>query len=673
MWTRNTRIKLKHNHRIMFNSTNTMDNNNEEQTPKTNTTRKMTKQTVTTTTVTTTKSTVCVSGSTETDTFLIPCNSPPNSPFSINNNTPLLTTITTEPSTESDIQDIQSSRRSSLALDDLNRNSSACEAESHCSKSQENNNNSSNASCVVKPITFSPPKPTQSKETEPPFKSISFDFKSENHTVSLGNDPMAEYSFADCSSDSQSCSSGSFSSGSFSGRGATASWNSSSLLGSFGQRRKKQDTAFAFAEPFQLGSKRRRKEDHTPKKSVSADQPLLAQMGEKATEGTTDPAGSLMYAEVEAALRVNSPLAKLRRNSLEADFKFAVYSTQGQRPTMEDMYQVIPFSNRSQATGTSTTINLSEIDTTPQPATSRNEKESAIINNSSETSALTQVEEKPNYAFFAVYDGHGGNQAAQFVSSKLHNNIVTNPLFPTNTEQAIREGFVLTEKQFEEETIREKIHGGVGTTACVGIIFKHTLYIANVGDSAAILCRKGKPIPLTNPHTVKNPKEKERIAALGGVIVKDQRLGHPLWNPHLINIGVTRAFGDFYFKQKEWTDGKPSGLTAEPEIVQLPLTTDDYFLLLASDGFWDVIGTQQAISLITTKIGEKQDLNCICKELTDLALKRATEDNTTVLLVKLKSLGAVSQPNSNCNVNDFAQANPTAAFNLNNETTQVVL
>lgn len=652
-----------------------MENNNEEQTQ----TRTMTKQTVTTT-VTTTKSTVCVSGSTETDTFLVPFNSPPNSPFPINNNNPLLTTITSEQNKldnfETDNQDIQSSRRSSLAVDDLNRNSSACEGE-NCQKSLETQNNQCASNRVQNDNVSCEPKTTQSNSTETPFKSISFDFKAENHTVSLVSDPMAEYSFAECSSDNNSCSSGSFSSGSF-GRGATASWNSASLVGSFG-RRKKQDTAFAFAEPFQLGSKRRRKDDHhSPKKSVSTDQPLLAQLGvdkqqpHEHTPTTEDPVGTLMYAEVEPILRANSPLAKLRRNSLEADFKFAVYSTQGQRPTMEDMYQVIPF-HRPPPTGTSTTINLSAIDSAPV-TTTRSEKESSFINNTpSETSAFTQVEEKPNYAFFAVYDGHGGNQAAQFVSSKLHNNIVQHPLFATNTEEAIREGFIQTEKQFEEETIREKIHGGVGTTACVGIIFKHTLYIANVGDSAAILCRKGKPIPLTNPHTVKNPKEKERISTMGGVIVKDQRLGHPLWNPHLINIGVTRAFGDFYFKQKEWTDGKPSGLTADPEIVQLPLTTDDYFLLLASDGFWDVIGTQQAISLITTKIGEKQDLNLICKELTDLALKRATEDNTTVLLVKLKSLGACSQPNSNCNINDFAQSNPTTAFNLSNETSQFVL
>lgn len=655
----------------------------EEQTP---TTRKTMTKTVTTT-VTTTKSTVCVSGSTEKDTFLVSYNATPDSQLSINNkSTPLLTTISNpseqqQNNMETDMQDDQSSRRSSLAVDDLNRNSSACEENCQQQQSETQTNNTQTTTktqtttnicgsmttgkCIQSTATTNVESP--SSQT---FKAISFDFKAENHTVNLCSDPMAEYSFADGSSDSHSCSSGSFSSGSFS-RGP-ASWNSASLVGSFG-RRKKQDTAFAFAEPFQLGSKRRRKDDMLPKKSASSDQPLLAQLADKTSEGRTeDPIGGLMYAEVESALRANSPLAKLRRNSLEADFKFAVYSTQGQRPTMEDMYQVIPFSNRSQATGTSTTINLSAIEPAPQPV-SRPEKDSTIINNPAETSALTQVEEKPNYAFFAVYDGHGGNQAAQFVSSKLHNNIVQHPLFSTNIEEAIREGFIQTEKQFEEETIREKIHGGVGTTACVGIIFKHTLYIANVGDSAAILCRKGKPIPLTNPHTVKNPKEKDRISSLGGVIVKDQRLGHPLWNPHLINIGVTRAFGDFYFKQKEWTDGKPSGLTAEPEIVQLPLTTDDYFLLLASDGFWDVIGTQQAISLITTKIGEKQDLNLICKELTDLALKRATEDNTTVLLVKLKSLGAVSQPNSNCNMNDFAQANPPTSFSLQNEGSQVVL
>lgn len=67
-------------------------------------------------------------------------------------------------------------------------------------------------------------------------------------------------------------------------------------------------------------------------------------------------------------------------------------------------------------------------------------------------------------------------------------------------------------------------------------------------------------------------------------ILQETRLGHPHLNPSMLNLGVTRAIGDFYFKHDEFCHGKKSGLSAEPEIIKVPLTTDHAFLLLASDG-----------------------------------------------------------------------------------------
>lgn len=91
-----------------------------------------------------------------------------------------------------------------------------------------------------------------------------------------------------------------------------------------------------------------------------------------------------------------------------------------------------------------------------------------------------------------------------------------------------------------------------------------------------------------------------------------------------------------YFKQVEYTEGKPSGLIAEPEITKIVLTTEDEFVLLASDGFWDVISKQRACEFIRSQAHD-YDVNMTCKGLTDLALREKTLDDTTVLLIKLKS------------------------------------
>ncbi|PRP82609.1 protein phosphatase 2C [Planoprotostelium fungivorum] len=327
-------------------------------------------------------------------------------------------------------------------------------------------------------------------------------------------------------------------------------------------------------------------------------------------------------------------IARVRRDSLGKTLDYAVSSTLGKRKTMEDTFDVLI---RKGGIGSS---NLQHTWLPQPPAQSAVSNEGPV----SGEKAITQIEEKAEYAYFAVYDGHGGTQAADYVARHLQSSIVNHADFTTDTTKAIREGFLETEIGFEKLSVDTKIHGGVGTTACVAIICGHTLHVANVGDSAAILCRRGDPLSLTNPHTAKNPSEKKRVEAVGGVI-KDGRLGHPIWNASLINLGVTRAIGDFYFKQDEWTEGKASGLSAEPEITTIQLTTDDCFLLLASDGFWDVVSTQQAINYILQQsLTQKDGLDNLCNQLIDLALKKATEDNTTVLLIKLKELEEVHPP-----------------------------
>jgi serine/threonine protein phosphatase PrpC len=240
-----------------------------------------------------------------------------------------------------------------------------------------------------------------------------------------------------------------------------------------------------------------------------------------------------------------------------------------------------------------------------------------------------------HYAFFAVYDGHGGTLAAEYVHHHLHRNVVDHPRFEQDPETAIREGFAKTDRDLVNKVITGNCDGLDGTTASVALIFGNVLWIANVGDSAAVLFRDGESntiIPLTEPHTAANPKEKQRVEGVGGVVTRD-RLGHPAWNPNIINVGVTRAFGDVYFKHPQWTNNRESGLMAEPEITKTVLTVQDRFLLLATDGFWAVVSPQEAVELV--KMQEDKDPTLICKDLTNVALARSTLDNVTVLIVKL--------------------------------------
>lgn len=184
--------------------------------------------------------------------------------------------------------------------------------------------------------------------------------------------------------------------------------------------------------------------------------------------------------------------------------------------------------------------------------------------------------------------------------------------------------------------------------------------VANVGDADAVLSRNGVPLLLTTKHTPKNPKVRQeermwpsffltlspfskehlRVENEGGVVAK-QRLFHPLWNGDMVNLGITRSIGDAYFKLGKYTDGKPSGLTAEPDIAEVSLKQGDEFLILASDGLWDVISPDEAVNFVRNMIRgikSEQDLTFVCKQLTEMAIIRGSKDNCTVLVVSFHAL-----------------------------------
>mmetsp|Transcript_30706 Transcript_30706/g.22361 ORF Transcript_30706/g.22361 Transcript_30706/m.22361 type:complete len:139 (-) Transcript_30706:281-697(-) len=113
-----------------------------------------------------------------------------------------------------------------------------------------------------------------------------------------------------------------------------------------------------------------------------------------------------------------------------------------------------------------------------------------------------------------------------------------------------------------------------GSTACVALIRKEgahsVLYVANVGDTRAILSKSGKAERMSVDHKPDNIDENNRIKQANGVIVGD-RVGGVL--------AVTRAFGDHALKK--------DGLIVLPSVTKYILKPFDKYLVIASDGIWD--------------------------------------------------------------------------------------
>jgi protein phosphatase 1L len=113
-----------------------------------------------------------------------------------------------------------------------------------------------------------------------------------------------------------------------------------------------------------------------------------------------------------------------------------------------------------------------------------------------------------------------------------------------------------------------------GATGTIALVVDNVLYVANVGDSSAIICQKGIPIHLTTEHKASVETEKLRIKEAGGLVV-----WYGGWRVNGTSA-VSRSIGD---------EPLSDFLIAEPSIIAHRLQEDDDFLVLASDGLWDVL------------------------------------------------------------------------------------
>lgn len=214
---------------------------------------------------------------------------------------------------------------------------------------------------------------------------------------------------------------------------------------------------------------------------------------------------------------------------------------------------------------------------------------------------------------FGIFDGHGGSRAAEFLKQHLFENLMKHPEFRSNTKLAISNTYQQTDRDFlesEKDTFRDD-----GSTASTAVLVDNHLYVANVGDSRTIISKAGKAIPLSEDHKPNRSDERKRIESAGGVVMwaGTWRVGGVL--------AMSRAFGNRMLKQF---------VVAEPEIQDLEVDEELELLVLASDGLWDVVANEDAISLAQTE----EDPESAARKLTETAFTRGSADNITCIVVK---------------------------------------
>lgn len=223
-------------------------------------------------------------------------------------------------------------------------------------------------------------------------------------------------------------------------------------------------------------------------------------------------------------------------------------------------------------------------------------------------------------AYFAVFDGHGGVDAARYASVHVHTNASRQPELLTDPAAALKEAFQRTDEMFLQKAKRERLQSG--TTGVCTLITGAALHVAWLGDSQVILVQQGQVVKLMEPHRPERQDEKARIEALGGFV--------SLMDCWRVNgtLAVSRAIGDVF--QKPYVSGEADAASRE-------LTGLEDYLLLACDGFFDVVPHHEIPGLVRGHLLRQKGSGMhVAEELVAVARDRGSHDNITVMVVFLR-------------------------------------
>ncbi len=253
-----------------------------------------------------------------------------------------------------------------------------------------------------------------------------------------------------------------------------------------------------------------------------------------------------------------------------------------------------------------------------------------------------------DYIYMSVCDGHGvnGHHVSNFIKTILpvdmsenlkHRNILTET---EKTHEIIKETFIIANDKLVENQNIDSIFSG---TTCVSVIYTpEKLICPNIGDSRAVLARydndkkKYIAIELTRDHKPTELDEKRRILENDGRIqpfFEDGEFVGPerIWikEEEVPGLAMTRSFGDRV--------AATVGVISEPEIKEFDLDINDKYMIIASDGIWEFISSQECIDIISS-FYEKNDIKGCCQFLYEESSKRWIKeeeviDDTTLILV----------------------------------------
>lgn len=264
-------------------------------------------------------------------------------------------------------------------------------------------------------------------------------------------------------------------------------------------------------------------------------------------------------------------------------------------------------------------------------------------------------------SFFAVFDGHGGYEVSRYCARHLHEVVFSSEAFQNgHYEDALIQGYLAMDSMMaSEEGINElteirRVHSddvdalhvrkcqpeGVGSTAVCALLVNSTLYVGNAGDSRCVLSRDGQAVEMSVDHKPSLEGESRRIAEAGGYVVNGRVNG---------NLNLTRALGDQDYKKNRALGPEKQIISGYPDVRVMPLTSQDEFFVLACDGIWDCMSSQDVVNFFRAGIinelkkdANSPKLSTICESALDRCLSSSASnlvgcDNMSVTVTAFQS------------------------------------
>ena len=305
----------------------------------------------------------------------------------------------------------------------------------------------------------------------------------------------------------------------------------------------------------------------------------------------------------------------------------------------------------------------------------------------------------PKISYFAIFDGHGGEECSEFLKNNYMNYLIENANFPFDIKLSMIESFQKIEDDFFKLKCKDNLEDSdkSGSCALVSVIFDNKIYIANIGDSRAIMSVGGgtKVKQLTADQKPDNIKEFERALKNGSKIylddnddpdrdeskiefikdkaelekmkeIKENSKEEKIFRVYPSDLAVMRTVGDIKAKKKEF-GGIPGTIINIPEVYIFDINSSDDFIVMGCDGIFDDLSNQEIVNAAWTvfkhRATEKNyDIHELTQEACDLVIKfgleKQTTDNLSCIIIGLEGLEKFLKMNQlkkkvNNNMNNF--------------------